>query len=374
MNGLGPVLPATTLSWFPLVGGRQRPPGLPLQTRIAELADLAAGPARGTSHERASWAAEVCNKAALIASDCGVPPLARALCYRQYELYEQADPLPGWAIKLALQPILNIPRQLIREGDGQAAYATLETLLRSAKERTSAVIGARTVDLNAITRTAGNHKTVVTLVWAALLSDGTRALALAGRWQEAADHAAEHRGVGRQLLDGRQAAILAHIHQGSIDEAAAMVEHSTIVAPWEHTVQSLLRVLCLPAPAAVDHHRATMLAAARALAQEHDPLTAVMRTRAGMIALELAADFEDSQVSELRESVLAAASRDAYAARDVLAHPQIRAFMTDERHRDFDSLVRSCGFGTGTIPPELHGQLTTAVERAESALRAALSG
>lgn len=102
------------LTWFPLVL-RPRPPGLPLEARIAELTGLAR-PADGTAHQRVSRAAEVLNKAALIASDCGMPGLARALCHRQHELFDRARPLPPWAAQLALQPILNIPRQLIREG------------------------------------------------------------------------------------------------------------------------------------------------------------------------------------------------------------------------------------------------------------------
>lgn len=112
------LVPGTTLTWFPLVA-RPRPPGLPLETRIAELISLDARPAEGTCHDRMSQAAEVLNKAALIASDCGMPGLARALCHRQHDLFGRARPLPGWAAKLALQPVLNIPRQLIREGRGR---------------------------------------------------------------------------------------------------------------------------------------------------------------------------------------------------------------------------------------------------------------
>ena len=70
------------LAWFPLVQ-RPRPPGLPLQARIAELAALAARTGQGTRQEQATSAARVLNKAALIASDCGVPALARDLCRRQ---------------------------------------------------------------------------------------------------------------------------------------------------------------------------------------------------------------------------------------------------------------------------------------------------
>jgi hypothetical protein len=361
---------AVTLAWFPLIA-RPRPPGLPLNTRIAELAALTTGPANATGHDRASRAAEVCNKAALIASDCGMPELARELCHRQYALYAKAGPLPGWAVKLSLQPILNIPRQLIREGDGEGAYAILETLYQTARRRTTAVIDGRPIELSALTRTPDDHRTVCTLIWAALLADGTRALARAGRWREAADRAAEHRGVGNRLLDGRQAAILALLHEGEIDRAAAAVEQSAISEPWEHAVQSLLRVLCLRAAGAdAVHHRVTMLAACRALAQEQEPSTAAPRTRAALIALELAAISD--KTDPLRAAALSAASGDAYAARDVLTHPQMRASLTTQQRRGLDELVRDCGLGTGTITPKLYDQMTAAVEDAEAALTNAL--
>jgi hypothetical protein len=356
------------LTWFPLVV-RPRPPGLPLEARIAELTGLAARPTEGTCHDRMSQAAEVLNKAALIASDCGMPAAARALCHRQHELFDQARPLPAWAAKLALQPLLNIPRQLIREGQGRPAYEMLETLYQAARDRTTAVIDGRPVDLSTVTCAPDDRKTVCTLIWAALLADGTHALALAGRWKEAASHAAQHRGIGRRLLDGRQAAILALAHDGQAHKAAVMVEQSTITELWEHTVQSLLRVLCLhTAGTDAGHHVATMLVAARALTHEHDRSTAVARARIGMIALDLAGTSDDPQSGPLRAALIAIASSDAYAARDVLAHHQIRQYLATGQRRDLHDLVRACGLGTGTIPEWLHEKLMAAVGCAETAL------
>lgn len=367
------VGPTITVAWFPLIV-RPRPPGLPLETRIAELTALADGPSDRRGHDRASRAAEVCNKAALIASDCALPDLARDLCHRQHALFAQAGPLPEWAVKLSLQPILNIPRQLIREGDGNGAHAMLDALYKAARRgKRTVIVDGWPVELSVLTRTPDDHKTVCTLIWAALLADGTRALALAGRWREAADSAAAHRGVGNRLLDGRQAFILALLHKGDVDQAAAVVERSTIFEPWEHAVQSILRVLCLRAAGAETAlHRATMLTASRALAQEQDPSTTVPRARAAIIALELAAVCDDAQLQPLRTATIAAASRDAYAARDALAHPQLRAMLTARQRYGLDELVRACGLGTGTIAPALYKQMMAAVERAETALADAL--
>jgi hypothetical protein len=196
------------LAWFPLVP-RPRPLGLPLEARVAELATLATSAEHGNLQEKATRAAEVLNKAALIASDCGIPALARELCHRQYELLAQSAPLPSWAVRLAMQPVLNIPRQLIRDGHGDNARAVLETLHAAALSRAAAVIDGMRIDFGTLTSTTDGRKEACTLTWTALLADGTRALAQAGRWKEAAEHAAAYRGTGARLLDGRQAAILA---------------------------------------------------------------------------------------------------------------------------------------------------------------------
>jgi len=372
MNTEDRLTPGVTLTWFPLVV-RPRPPGLPLETRIAELTRLAATPAEGTRHDQASRAAEVLNKAALITSDCGMPGLARALCHRQHELFDRARPLPAWAAQLALQPILNIPRQLIREGQGHDAYAMLQTLYQAARERTTAVIDGRPVDLSTITCAPDDNKTVRTLIWTALLADGTRALALAGRWQEAADHAATHRGIGNRLLDGRQAAILALLHDGQPGEATVMVEQSTITEPWEHAAQSLLRVLCLhTAGTDTGHHVATMLVTARTLMQERDRSTTVTRTRIGMTALDLAGTQDDPQSRPLSAALVATAAGDGYAARDALSHHRICQSLTTGQRQHLQDLVRACGLAAGTIPERLHDQLMTAVSCAETTLKKGL--
>lgn len=282
--------PATTssLAWLPLVP-RPRPPCQPLPARTAELTRIAAVPAETTDHDRISRAAEILNKAALIASDCGLPETARALCHRHYELFDQARPLPARAASLALQPLLNIARQLIREGRGQAAYTMLETLCHATREQTAVVIDGQPVNLAALARTPDGHQALRTLAWTALLADGTRALALAGRWQEAASHAAAHRGVGKRLLDGRQAAILAHLHSGQPDKAAALVDHSTVTQTWERALQSLLRVLCQHTTIDAHHQVTEMLTTASDLAKDTDPTTVVTRARLGMLALDLPA-------------------------------------------------------------------------------------
>jgi hypothetical protein len=367
-NTQDPLTPFPALTWFPLVA-RPRPPGLPLEARIAELTGLAARLPEGTCHQRASRAAEVLNKAALIASDCGMPATARALCHRQHELFDRARPLPAWAAQLALQPILNIPRQMIREGQGHEAYTMLETLYQAARERATAVIDGQPIDLSTITSAPDDHKAVCTLMWAALLADGTRALALAGRWREAASYAAAHRGTGQRLLDGRQAAILALAQEGQLDQAAIMVEESVITQPWERAVQSLLGALCLRvAGTDVSRHVTATLADALALVQGQDRSTVVMRTRTGIIALDLAGTAYDLQSLPLREALITTAANDAYAARDILAHPTMGESLAVGQRSELRNLTLDSGLGLGTIPEQLHSRLMAAVACAETTL------
>lgn len=358
----------TDLAWFPLVL-RERPPGQPLEARIAELTHLAEPPADATGRIRITQACEVLNKAALIASDCGLPTLACALCWRQYELFEQIRPLPSWAIKLAMQPLLNVARQLIREGHGDHAYAMLESLYTAARSRASIMTGGRVIDFSAYTATADDYQAVCTLLWAALLADGTRALAQAGHWQEAARQATQHRGVGARLLDGRQVAIIARLNDGDPATAAGFVEQSRITEPWEHAVQRILRVLCLHT---VDRVTATdvamMLASAHSLARSPDPATAVARTRIGIVALDLAASRDTGQPEALRVSLVNLAMQDAYAAHDLLSRPSLARQLTASQSDALHELVRACGLRRGMIPSRLRDRLMTAVARAAATL------
>ncbi|MFV2175537.1 hypothetical protein ACFHW2_26020 [Actinomadura sp. LOL_016] len=357
------------LTWFPLVR-RPRPPALPLHTRISALRDLAQA-ADGDLVR----AAETLNKAALIASDCGLPDLARSLCWRQYDIFDRARPLPASAANLAVQPILNIVRQLIRDGDTDRAHTLLQSLHRAARDQTDVVIDGRTVRLHGLVRAAlDEHQTVGALVWAALLADGTRALTTGGRWREAAEFTRAHRGVGLRLLDGRQAAILALLHDGDHDHATAMVEQSTIIEPWEHLVQSLLRVLCSrPAPPNRPRpHVPAMLAEAGAVPDKPDPWSAVFYTRIGLLALDLAGDDLEHPEAHLN-AVITTASADAHAARDALAHPTVRSHPDGQQLSKLTQIVHASGLGIGTIPEPLRRNLMQAASTAAAHLYATLN-
>jgi len=361
------VTAATT--WFPLVP-RPRPPCLSLNRRIAELSTLAARPDEGTGQERVTRATAVLNNAALIASDCGVPELARALCHRQYELFARSAPLPGWAVKLALQPVLNIARQLIRNGHYDDARTMLHALHHAAVHRTALATGVTRVDFATLTSTTDGHREARTITWTAMLADGTRALAAAGRWKEAAEHAAAHRGTGARLLDGRQALILALLADGQPLQARELVEQATVTEPWEHAVQAILRVLCQRDTGQIPEPEArAMTTAVRELTETQDPPTAVSRTRIGLTALDLLGETGIVQAFPLREALIVTGRTDACAARDLLASNRLRQALTGTQRSALQTFVRSSGLGAGSIPWHLHTQLTEAAHWAEAALQ-----
>jgi hypothetical protein len=362
------ALDGINLAWFPLVP-RPRPPGHPLEERVAELTALAESASEGTHRERVTRASEVLNKAALIASDCGVPDLARDLCRRHYILFAAKAPLPAWAVKLALQPLLNIPRQLVREGRPADARALLEALQQAATDRTATTIDGTTVDFATLTGTPDAHKEARTLTWTALLADGTRALARTGRWQEAADLATAHRGVGTRLLDGRQIAILAHLRSGNVVQATELVEASRSIELGEQAIQSVLRVLCQQAAEgatgiAID----TMLDTATTLAKVPDRATTVGRTRIGMTAIGIANAWDVQKLDSLRTMLADAAMTDAYAARDLIVARHLHDHLSALQRAALRDVIRACGLGAGLIPAGPLGTITSAVRRAEARL------
>lgn len=358
----------TDLAWFPLIL-RPRPPGLPLDTRIAELGRLAEQTADMPRNNQVTRACEVLNKAALIYSDCGLPDLARGLCQQQYELFSQARPWPSWAVKLAMQPLLNIARQHIRESQADRALALLESLYTAARCRASVITDGFLIDFDTLTATAEDHKAMCLLIWTAMLADGTRALARAGRWKEAAEQAAAHQGIGTRLLDGRQVAVIAHIAEGSPARALELVEQSQITEPWERTIQGILRILCGFAVGNIaDADRRAVLASALALAQAADVTTTAASARIGIVALDVAADGDIPQVEALHSAVTALAMRDAYAAHDVLTHQAATCRLTASQSNALHDLADASGLGTGFIPGQLHQRLMAAVARSATTL------
>jgi hypothetical protein len=220
-----------------------RPPGAPLGERVAYLTAQARQHDGAGHRGNVARAAGVFNFAALIASDSGIPGLATALCWRQHEVFASAGDLPPDISVIALMPLVNIARQQARQDDGNTAFHTLNCLYRAAQQRGTATVDGRHVNLAPLT-CGPAHREACRELWAVLLTDGARALAREGRWTDAAEIMAAHRGVGTRLLDGRQIKIMSLLEQGCHREAATMIDAAIPAEPWEAAVAAILRAYC----------------------------------------------------------------------------------------------------------------------------------
>ncbi|WP_447035455.1 hypothetical protein [Streptomyces sp. DSM 118878] len=360
------MMPAIA-SRLPLVR-RTKAPALPLLERINHLTGLTVAPAGASHHDSAARTCGVLNYAALIASDVGLPSLAEALCWRQHQVFAEAGRLSGPIAVMSLMPLVNLSRLLTRAGQGELAYSVLLCLTDAARHRNKTDIDGRTIDLSALIGTDEDHRTVCQELYVILLVDGARALARLGRWTEAAEAMAQHRGIGNRLLDGRQIKIMALMEQGLHDQVRDLIDATQPTESWESAIAELLRAHCHPGHpplAQTDLDRAQR--AARALLADADPSTAVFQTRAGLAALDLGA--HGPYTDTLCETLTDVARLDAYAAREVLDHLPTRAALSADRASALSSVIRAAGLGAGALPADHQRSLTEAVALGEDWLR-----
>ncbi|MFC1418755.1 hypothetical protein [Streptacidiphilus cavernicola] len=358
---------------IPLVR-RPKPPGLPLAERMAALSTMAIAPAVADHHDLVARYSGVLNYAALIASDLAMPDLATELCWRQHQVFASAGHLTQGIAVMSLMPLVNIARLLIREGDGEGAYDVLQRLYRAAQQRGTAQVRGHDIDLSALIRDEADHRKICEELWVTVLIDGARALARMGRWTQAADAMAAHRGIGNRLLDGRQLKVMSLMEFGAVQEAADMIDASTPIEPWEDTVAALLRLACAPANASTPQSQCDLVVReALALIAPEDRLTVAFQVRLALTALDLTADQPTSHGDRLRSAVLDAALCDGYAARDVLHHRPMLAYMTSEQTGALRGVLTASGLDAGHLSPAHMHTLTLAVDNAEDTLHQLLA-
>ncbi|WP_125618150.1 hypothetical protein [Actinomadura sp. WAC 06369] len=353
---------------------RARPACRPLDERIREIADLARAAAEPTTTDPLATAASAQNKAALIASDCGMPDLARDLCQRHSALYLQARPLTARTARHALEPLVNLARLDIRAGAPNAARNNLEGLFRAVRDSDTVVIDGQEVPLADVTGSHDERHDLNQWLWSVVLADGIRALTGAGRWDDAVAHAERLRGVGRRLLDGRQAAIIAHVLAGEPETASRMLEQSTITEPWEQAVAACLSMFC---------HRSIGSTATSAkatkieeyLALDAKPELVTFRTRVALTAIDLSGDAayhgEDQMVHRVVDEALDLG--DGYAAREILRHPRSGKQLTETQAKLLSAVTTSAGLGSGHVPAQLLEVLIGAVEKSQHVTASALA-
>ncbi|NMO33545.1 hypothetical protein HG826_08075 [Streptomyces sp. GMY01] len=351
---------------IPLVG-RAKAPALPLGERINHLTGLTVAPAGGSHHDLVARACGVLNYAALVASDVGLPDLATDLCWRQHKVFTDAGRLTGRVAVMSLMPLVNLARLHTRADHGELAYNVLHRLNDAARHRNKTHIDGRTVDLSALTGTDEDHRTVCQELYVTLLVDGARALAQIGRWAEAADTMARHRGIGNRLLDGRQIKIMALMEQGLDQQARDLIDTTQPAEPWERPVALFLHAHSRPAEAPLpeaDLNR-TLEEAVQLIAHP-DPSTAAFSTRTALSALEL--DRAGCHAARILDALVGAARLDAYTAREALHHPVAAYALGNGASVALTAMVAVAGLGCGALPAYNHKVLTFAIGDAKREL------
>ncbi|TXK41484.1 hypothetical protein [Nonomuraea sp. C10] len=361
-----PVAPLQEVArCFPLVP-RPRAVCRSLEQRVARVRDRAHLAAR-RGDDALLRAAEAFNVAALIATDCGLPNLAQDLCWQQAGVFLTRRPYPAATAKLALQPLINLGRLLVRDGDPDGAYRVFRGLYDGLRDRASTVVTGREVDLADLVTEEDRPETVqwMRLV---LLVDGSRALARAGRWTEALHHAEQHHGVGELLYEGRQVSIIARATAGHHDEAAHLLDSTPIEAPWEEAIAACLRTLCPRlADQLADPVISPMVDAYLRLPAE--PEHVVFQVRLGLCVLGLAPGGCGAADVARKMTSTAVASSDAYAAWELLNGAP---HAVGDDGPTLTAMVNAAGLGRGDIP-DLLDDLQHATRTATEVMRDALA-
>jgi hypothetical protein len=369
---LNPAALSAVVRRFPLVG-RPRPSCPSLPQRVEQIADsaLAAG------HDGADQLAEgahALNKAALIASDCGLPDLARDLCWQHIDLYRAADhPLTVLQARYMLEPVINLVRLQLRAHDGDEALRLLTAIYHAVRSGTDLVIEGRTLPLTGLTGDRDERYKLHEWVWLHLIGDGVRALVLAGRWDDAVAHAQAHNGIGLRLMEGRQATVLAHLVSGDLLGAQAALAECTPQHPWQLQVAACLKVMCANPDSTPKHHDVTTMITRFA---EYQPMRgyAFFRAQLGLCVATLAGTVDPDASSRVLAQVAdeAIESADGYGAREVLRHHDIHAAVTEGQYSALTDLLNASGLGSGAIPEPLLRNLLDSTWLAAAELGAAL--
>jgi len=205
------------------------------------------------------------------------------------------------------------------------------------------------------------------------IGEGVRALALAGRWTDAAQHARTHNGIGVHLMEGRQAAIIAHCVQGDLPRGRALLAQSTPTQPWEQEIAACLHMMCTePTDPLMAHHLTTAIT--RFTARTPTAGYASYRARLGLTIATLASATHPELAKELlgRTAEEAIDSADGYAARDVLGFREPIDGITERQRGRLSRLAAQSGLGVGTLPEPTLQRLTAEAHAAVAVLDSAL--
>ncbi|SBT40505.1 hypothetical protein [Micromonospora narathiwatensis] len=353
---------------FPLVA-RPRPIAKALNIRVDELRALAD---RTERENNLAAASAVYNQAALIASDCGQPNLARQWCHEHADAYLHALPLGAQAARHALEPLVNLARLHIRDGNGDAAHQLLTDLFQAVSSRADTLIDGRSLPGSKLTRTEDDHREVRQWLWSVLIADGARALTSAGRWKEAYDHLQQNNGIGQRMLDGRQVAVITHVASGDIKRARTIIAETARGEPWEEAVTACLAYLCARAAGEPEEaYLDALLGSYRRLTPT--PSLAVFHTRLGLAVIDAAGGIGHPDVRSLAAGLIKQACTldNAYVARDLLHHRDVLTVIDAQAEAELAETLQASGTTHQGMPIVVHERLLHAVTISRAVLQGA---
>jgi hypothetical protein len=336
--------------------------------RIDEVRQLATQPAGANGQDQLTRVLQALNKAALIASDCGLAELARELCWRQFTVLRDAAPLPVRTASYTLEPIVNLGRLATRRGDGNGAYRLYEETFRAVTAGTAAWIDGHEVDFGNLIEQSDDRQSLRQFFQTVLLAEGTRALMTAHRWEAVLDHLRRYHGVGDRMLDGRQAAVLAHAACGHIDQALTMLDTATTEQLWEHAVAACLRALCLRL-AGRGNDDAIRLMTDAFQAFKPDSHAVVFRVRLGLCVAEIAEITRPDASREIMAGLvrLAVQTGDGRAAVELRTHRLGSTYSASDEPA-LARITEMSGIEPRSIPPAMTSALIAAAEHALAVL------
>lgn len=357
---------AAAIRRFPLVAWA-RPACPTLPERVADIAAQAKALRDSpTDRETAESAAALLNLAALIASDCRDSALAEDLCHRHLDIYLKHDkPVAYTDAPLLLGPATNLARLRMRAADGDTALTILVNLLRGVRRRADVTVDGRILPLSTLHGEAADQQQLVMFAWLQLLTDGTKALALAGRWTDAARLVDAYNGIGLHLFEGRQVVIIDRLLDCGLAAARGVLADVELTEPWEHEVAACLTLLLAD--------RSDVRGAVGRLASMFDaaggrPDRPHYRARLGVTTAVLVAphdqDLADSVLHRTAAEILEAP--DGYAARELLQHAELNRILD----QDQAAALRQCVDASGLTGGRLTGRVLAALmDSTASALR-----
>ncbi|WP_007507618.1 hypothetical protein [Pseudofrankia saprophytica] len=355
---------ATAARHFPLVP-QGRPTCPPLADRIAYLTDQAHQTQRQPTLNRAG---HVINLAALTAADCGLPDLARQLCWQLIGPFlHLTRPLTGDEATYLLEPVRNLARLARRAGDAAQALTRLDALADAVNNHTDLIVDGQRLPLATIEATAEQRQRLRRWAWTIRLTDAIPTLTTQGRWVDAYTYAHTHRGIGLRLREGRQTQILAHATAGDLGTATSLLDTSTLTSPWETCTATCLRAYLHPATP-------EMIAALTGAEHALDTLAAdtphTYRIHLGLATLDLTALHQPTKARHLATRLTSTAiqTADAYAARLLLARCPHDARPTPQQATALCDLVEAAGLDLGALPPAYLDALLTATRAAHTTL------